>query len=195
MKTSINLLPASYRRQQILRRRAVQWSSVLCVVLLSGWAWQRHEMRENRAVAQQLDVLEREHAPTQLLLQQLVGMRAKLDQLQQQEAVAMELDHQRSALALLGAISHTARQTGGRLRLTKLELTDFQHVRLGGNPMSAEAGGGLLLAGVSLDNPAVGELLDGLQDSGIFRRVELLGSKEREGAEGSLRDYEVRCEF
>ena len=38
-----------------------------------------------------------------------------------------------------------------------------------------------MLAGVSLDNPAVAELLDGLQDSGIFSRVELLTLKEREG--------------
>jgi hypothetical protein len=39
------------------------------------------------------------------------------------------------------------------------------------------------------------ELLDGLQGSGIFSRVELLASKEREAAEVALRDYEVRCEF
>ena len=52
-----------------------------------------------------------------------------------------------------------------------------------------------MLAGVSLDNPAVAELLDGLQDSGIFSRVELLTLKEREDSDVSLRDYEVRCEF
>jgi hypothetical protein len=194
MKTHINLLPSSYRRQQIFRRRAIQWSSVLCVVLLSGWAWHWCEMREHRAIAQQLEVLEREHAPTQLLLQQLVDMRARLDQLQRQEAVARELERQRNTLALLGVVSQTARQTGGRLRLTKLELTNFQNAGRGGTT-TAGAGGGLLLSGVSLDNPAVGELLSGLQASGIFSRVELLVSKEREGGEVSLRDYEVRCEF
>jgi hypothetical protein len=41
----------------------------------------------------------------------------------------------------------------------------------------------------------VGELLDGLQDSGIFSRVELLTLKERQDADASLRDYEIRCEF
>jgi hypothetical protein len=51
---------------------------------------------------------------------------------------------------------------------------------------------------VSLDNPAVGELLDRLQrlqKLGVFRRVELVTLTERESKEAALRDYEVRCEF
>jgi hypothetical protein len=195
MKTRINLLPTSYRREQILRRRLVQWSSLVCAVLVSGWAWHWYEMRENRTLAQQLEVLEREHAPTQRMIQQLVDMRAKLEQLEQQEAVARELERQRGALTLLGVVSQTAQQTGGRLRLTKLELTNFQHLGAGGDVAAAGAGAGLVLGGASLDNPAVGELLDGLQDSGIFSRVELLTLKERQDADASLRDYEIRCEF
>ena len=195
MKTSVNLLPIASRRQQIVRRRAIQWSSVMCVVLLSGWAWHWYEMREDRVLAQQLGVLEREHAPTQRMIQQLTDMRGKLEQLQQQETVARELERQRTALTLLGVVGKTAKQSAGRLRLTKLELTNFQKSGLGDNVAMAGDQGGLLLSGVSLDNPAVGELLDGLQDSGIFRRVELLVLKERDDTKVPLRDYEVRCEF
>jgi TolA-binding protein len=195
MKTKVNLLPASYRRKQFLRRRTVQWSSILCSVLVSGWGWHWYELREGRALAQQLEVMEREHAPTQRLLQQLVDMRTKLDQLQQQETVAGELERQRSALTLLGVVSQTAEKTGGRLRLTKLDLTNFQSAALAGTGAATAAPTGLHLTGVSLDNPSVGELLDGLQDSGIFSRVELLVLKEREEGETALRDYEVRCEF
>jgi hypothetical protein len=194
MKNRINLLPASYRRKQFLRRRIVQWSSILCGVLVGGWGWHWYELREGRALAQQLEVLERENAPTQRLFQQLVDMRAKLDQLQQQETVAGELERQRSALTLLGVVSKTAQQAGGRLRLTKLDLTNFQNAALA-DSIAAGGPGGLQLTGVSLDNPSVGELLDGLQDSGIFSRVELVVLKEREEGETSLRDYEVRCEF
>jgi hypothetical protein len=53
----------------------------------------------------------------------------------------------------------------------------------------------MLLSGVSLDNPAVAELIDGLDNSGVFSRVELTTLKEREDKDVSLRDYEVRCEF
>ena len=48
---------------------------------------------------------------------------------------------------------------------------------------------------MSLDNPAVAELFDGLQKSGVFRRVELVTLKEREDKDAALRDYEIRCEF
>jgi hypothetical protein len=129
MRTMINILPATYRRQQIIRNRAVQWSMIIGVALLTGWGWHWHEMQEHTYLSQQLDVLSREHTPTRTMLKQLVDP------------------------------------------------------------------GGLLLTGVSLDNPAVAELLDGLQHSGIFSHVELLKLKEREGNDNSMRDYEVRCEF
>ncbi len=194
MKTMINLMPQSFRRQQILRRRLIQWTSIVSTVLAIGWGWHWCEMREDRQLTQQLDTLSREHAPTRSMLKQLVDMRQQLVELQQQETVAKELDCQRNALTLLGVISDTARKTKGRLRVTKFELVNFQSA-----PGSVDSAGakpaGLTLDGVSLDNPSVAELLDGLQKSGIFSRVELLTLKEREDKESALRDYQVRCEF
>lgn len=196
MRTMINLLPPTYRRQQVVRKRAIQWGSVICAVLLASWTSHRYAGREQQVLSRQLEVLAREHRPSRTMLKQLVDMRGQLEDLQQQEAVARELEYQRHALVLLAVISQTAQKTKGRLRVTKFELTGFQSQR---HPDKAaeEAGpaGGLHLAGVSLDNPSVAELLDGLQDSGIFSRVELRALKEREDNGPSLRDYEVRCEF
>jgi Tfp pilus assembly protein PilN len=194
MKTVINLLPHSFRRQQILRNRMIQWGSIISVVLVIGWGWHWCEMREDRELSQQLEMLSREHAPTRTMLKQIVEMRQQLVELQQQEAVAKELDCQRNALTLLGVVSDTARKTKGRLRVTKLELNNFQSTG-GGEGTNAAKPPGLVLNGVSLDNPAVAELLDGLQKSGIFSRVELLTLKERDEKDSSLRDYVVRCEF
>ena len=194
MKTMINLLPPAFRRQQLIRKRIIQWSSVTCVVLFAGWLSHWYEMHEHQAQAQRLEVLSREHEPTQSMMRQLVEMRQKLVDLQQQELIARELEHERDALVVLGVISQTAQETNGRLRVTKLELSNFQNV----GPVGARGAGppgALILGGVSLDNPAVAELLDGLQDSGIFRHVELVALKERETDGVSLRDYELRCEF
>jgi hypothetical protein len=195
MRTVINILPVSYRRQQILRNRTVQWSTIISVVLVGGWAWHWLEMREHVQLAQRLEILSREHAPTRTMLKQVVDMRRQLKDLQRQETVAKELETQRNALTLLGVISQTAQKTNGRLRVTRMELRDFQTIgrKEGAGPGAAPAG--LLLAGVSLDNPAVAELLDGLQHAGIFNHVELLKLKEREGSGTTLKDYEVRCEF
>lgn len=195
MRTMINLLPQSFRRQQIFRRRLIQWTSIISVALATGWVWHWYEMREERQLVQQLDTLTREHAPTQTMLKQLMEMRQQLVELEHQETVAKELDCQRNALTLLGVVSEAAQKTKGRLRVTKLELNNFQGAQTTGAVATATKPPGLLLTGVSLDNPAVAELLDGLQKSTVFSRVELMMLKEREDKDASLRDYEVRCEF
>ena len=192
MRTAINLLPQSFRRQQILRKRLVQWASIISAVLVTGWGWHWYEMREDRQLTQQLETLSREHAPTQTMLKQLMEMRQQLKELQQQETVAKELDCQRNALTLLGVISDSAQKTKGRLRVTKFEISNFQSAQGASDGTKTP---GLTVSGVSLDNPAVAELLDGLQKSGVFRKVELLTLKEREDKDSALRDYEVRCEF
>lgn len=196
MKTTINLLPPSFRKKQMLRRRAIQWTVMICLVIVGSWASHWYELREQHLLSQELEVLTREHLPTQRMLKQLVQMRQRLSSIQQHEQVAHELESQRSALALLGAVSRSAQRTGGRLQVTKLEVSDFQHTGpADGSGAAGFAAPGVLVAGVALDNPAVAELLDGLQDSGLFRRVELLTMKEREDGQGSLRDYQVKCEL
>src|SRR4051812_41354453 len=78
MRTAINLLPQSFRRKQILRKRVLQWTSIISAVLLTGWSWHWYEMREYRHLKQQLETLSRENAPTQAMLKQLVDMRQQL---------------------------------------------------------------------------------------------------------------------
>jgi hypothetical protein len=154
-----------------------------------------YELREQHVLAQRLDVLQREHQPTQLMLRQLVDMRQQLASLDEQERIARELEQRRHALTVLDVVGQAAQKTGGRLRVSRFELTNFQ-----GQQQTPAAGapvgeaGGLLLRGESLDNPAVAELLEGLQSAGIFSRVDV-ALKEREDAHATLRDYEVRCEF
>src|SRR6478736_4849324 len=131
MRTAINLLPQSFRRQQILGKRVMQWASIISAVLVTGWGWHWYEMREDRQLIQQLETLSREHAPTQTMLKQLVEMRQQLKELEQQEMVAKELDCQRNALTLLGVISDSAQKAKGRLRVTKFEITNFQGGQIG----------------------------------------------------------------
>jgi hypothetical protein len=195
MRNMINLLPQSFRRQQILRKRIIQWTTIISLVLVTGWGWHWWEMQEDRQLTQQLDTLSREHAPTRTMLKQLVDMRQQLVELQQQEAVAKELDCQRNALTLLGAVSDAVRKTKGRLRITKFDIDNFQGIPNSGDPALVAKPPGVLLDGVALDNPSVAEMLDGLQKSGIFSRVELMTLKEREDRDAALRDYEIKCEF
>lgn len=196
MRNRINILPAFYRRQQLLRRRALQWGAALCAVLVIGWGSHWVEVKEQQALAQRLDVLTREQRPTQAKLRQLIDMREKLEDLKQQQAVAQELEYHRDALVLLGVVSDSASKTDGRLRVTKLELSNLQSsapVEKGGNVESKSPS--MLVGGVSLDYASVSKFMKGLQDSDCFTHVELLTSKEHESATGTNCDYEIRCVF
>ncbi len=168
MRTAINLLPSSFRRQQILRKRLVQWASIISTVLVVGWAWHWYDLREGRQLAQQLETLTREHTPAQVMLKQLIEMRKQLKQLEEEEAVAKVLDCQRNALTVLGLVSESAQDAKGRLRVTKFNINNFQDAQPKVES-SAVKGPELTLGGEALDNPAVTELFDRLQDSGIFR--------------------------
>lgn len=195
MKTMINLLPVAYRRQQMLRKRAIQWTAAVVAVAALGGGWHCLERHEEIRLSEQLDSLEREHSPARSVLKQLIDMRQQLGELQQQEIVAMELERQRNMLALLSVISETARTSGGRVRVTGLEVNGFQNVHLA-KPVETQKVvlDGVLVRGVSLDNTAVADMLAGLQDSGMFSHVEWQ-MKERAEGDISLRDYELRCEY
>src|SRR5262245_34658191 len=128
MRNMINLLPMSFRRQQMARKRAIQWMVVISIVMAGGWASHWFELREQAALAEQLEVLSREHQPTQSMLKQLMKMRQRLVSLQEQERIARELEAQRNPLVILGVVGKTAGATKGRLRVTELDLADFQNI-------------------------------------------------------------------
>ena len=196
MKNMINLLPPALLRQQMVRKRVQQWGVIIGIVIFAGGVMRQYEMREHKILSQRLELLSREHQPTQTKLKQLVAMREQLGDLHQQELVVGELDRQRHVLALLGAVSRTAAATEGKLRVTKLQLVNFQSTgQTPGVGTTDSQAGSVLVSGLSLDNPAVAELLDGLQDSKLFTRVELLSLTERAGEGVRMHEYAVRCEF
>jgi hypothetical protein len=195
MKTAINLLPAAYQRQLVVRRRALQWSVVLGIGLVVGGVVRWIDVRESRDVAQRLELLSQEHAPTQTMLKQLVDMRRELDESQQLAVVAAELEYQRPVLSLLGILSEIGERTGGKLRVTKLDLTGLQQAPSSKTDQRGATSAGILVSGVSLDNPSVAKLVTGLNDSGFFAHTYLVKSRELGEDTSALREYEVKCEF
>ena len=195
MKMSINLLPPALRRQQMARRRVIQWSAVVCMVLAVIWGAGWIKLGEHRLLNQKLELLTRQHRPNHAMLKELEAMRATLDGLERQEAIANELEQRRYVLTLLGVVSESAEQSDGRLRVTSLRLTDFQGSSGQGNRPGGTDASSLVLSGQSLDNPSVAELLDRLQASKLFTNVELISLKERRSGGIAYQDYEVRCEL
>jgi Tfp pilus assembly protein PilN len=180
----------------MLRRRAIQWSVVLCIVLAASWGARWWKLREYHELSQQLEAVAREGRPAQVKLQEITVMRQQLGQLQQHEDVAQELQQQRQVLAVLGVVSQAAEQSGGRLRVTDFKITDLQAARTTTEPGKEPTHGGTVtLIGVSLDSPAVAEFHDTLERSGLFAEVKLVKSNTRKESDTSLCDYELSCEL
>jgi Fimbrial assembly protein (PilN) len=196
MKNSINLLPANYRRQRLARRRAIQWSLILLVTLSAIFLMRWNKVRDYDTLHRELEASSRESRPTQAMLQEIVAMRGRIDQLRKHRTIAHQLERQRQVLALLGAVSKAAQQTGGKLRLTDCRVVDLQ-ATAESDTGSAEGQrpGTVTLVGTALDSPAVAEFHDGLLRSGLFADVKLIKSNERSGADAALYEYEVRCEL
>jgi hypothetical protein len=196
MKTTINLLPASFQRQLIVRRRVYQWGVIVAASLIVGGIVRWNDVRAHQVLLQRLDLLTREHQPTQLMLRQLVDMRRELTELQQLEQIAQQLEYQRPVLALLGVLSDIGEKTEGRLRVTKLELTGLQQIDSAAKrEPQGTAASGVVVTGVSLDNQSIAKLESGLWESGFFEHVELVKSTESTAEGSSLREYQVRCEL
>jgi hypothetical protein len=196
MKTALNLLPFAYRRQWLLRRRAIQWSTLLAVTLSAIFVVRWYKGHEQHTLARQLDAITRAGGPTQTMLREITRMRTQIERLQHHQTMAQELEQQRQVLALLGVIGEAAERTEGRLRVLDCHVVDLQATEVAENMAdSAQRPGTVTLAGVALDSPAVAEFHDGLVRSGLFADVKLIKSNERTGMGPELYDYEVRCEL
>jgi len=197
MKTVINLLPPAYRRQRLVRRRAIQWTVGLVVTLSAIAVARWYKGREYHALQQQLAAVAREGQPAQAMFRDIIAMRAQIERLQQHQTIAQELEQQRQVLTLLGAVSQAARSTEGRLRVVDCRVVDLQATVIAENRgEGAVHPGTVTLIGVALDSPTVAEFHEGLMRSGLFADVKLLiKSNEHDQLGPELYDYEVRCEL
>ena len=196
MKSALNLLPFAYRRQWLLRRRALQWLMVLAVTLSAISAARWYRGHEQHALQRQLEAITREGRPSQAMLREITRMRAQIGRLQHHQTIAQELEQQRQVLALLGVISQAAERTHGRLRVLDCRVVDLQATEVVADQAEgAMHPGTVTLVGVSLDSPTVAEFQDGLLRSGLFADVKLVKSNKRDGLGPELCDYEVRCEL
>jgi Tfp pilus assembly protein PilN len=194
MKTAINLLPVTSQKQLMLHRRLTQWCIAVCVVVVMIWVARGYKLRECRVFEQQREVMAREQRPIDAMNREIADMRQQLQDLDQQERVALELDHQRRVLTLLGTISQSAQKSEGKLRVLNLQVVDLQYSGAASKqPGSSVQAGSFSLTGEALDSPTVAELLDKLQHSGLFTSVELVSLKERQEGEVALHDFQVLC--
>ncbi len=138
-----------------------------------------------RAAAQ---ALEASAAPVETLRNEIRALGGRLGQLGQYKALLAQLEGSRPALTLLGLISQSARQCGGRLRLEELTARTAQD-ETAGSPAT------LTLKGAAADNLAVARFVAGLRQTAAFQRVELKGSEQKNVEGGQSHSFVIECTY
>ena len=198
MKTSLNILPYTLRRRQMVRLRLCQW----CFVWVAAAAGASNMVYWTTYVPYQacladLQAHEREYAPLKKLQTELDAMRAQMDDLQKREALALSLADDVPDLTLLGIISRAARQSDSSVYVEQMSLdrkattTPDKH----GTSAGQKRRGLLTLRGAGVDNLSVARFVAALRDSEVFDIVELKSTGIQAARGMEARSCLVECVF
>jgi Tfp pilus assembly protein PilN len=200
MKTHVNLIPWKVRRNQVIRRRLLQWAVVWAAAAGAMVAIGAAKANQNAAVRQTLHALEAEYAPIAALRQEIGTCRQNLEAWSRREAAAAQLEDTRPALTLLGLVGHSARQCEGRLRVDQLTVRPREELpaaekKPAGKHQNAGPSTLVTIKGVALDNPAVSRFVAALRQTQAFDRVELKSSAEQPTGDLKTCSYLVECSY
>lgn len=184
LKNSIDLLPFSYRRNRLIRKRCLQWITVLIVVLLGVSFEYQRERQDYQSDLRHLRAQKSKYAG-------VVSKKKELAQLEKQisassESAAMEFDSPLNniALNLLGIVSNSVRGCNGRLWVEELKMvcdvtTENTNCRVG-------------ISGKALDNLVVATFAAALRESAVFQRVAVKRTNNG-STDNQMRNYSLEC--
>ncbi|HEV3003167.1 MAG TPA: PilN domain-containing protein [Pirellulales bacterium] len=211
MKTFVNMLPWSFRRDRLLRRRLRQWlvAWALVAAVLAGGAW--IDWAACRTVREALEQKERSYEEVKQIRTEMAALRAIQKGLGNQQDLLGRLQAAPPPLLVVGLVSQSAEHCRGRVMVRHLV---YQHQGAGpaaarGAPPAAlppvavqtvlqsvrREAASLTLQGVGADNLAVAEFVVGLREAGVFERVDLKSAAESQSSSNAASVYQVECGF
>lgn len=204
MNQPVNLVPASFRRQLLIRRRLRQWiivwilaSFALGSSALAKYGWL---LRQQQALAQ----LETESTPLRAIDDDTVTLQQHLDTLSSRESLLATLEQADQPAQLIGIIGQAAHRTEldvhvGEFHLatvtvqTTREITDENgQTKVVSEPVDRMR---LLMNGLGIDDLAVARFVSDLRATRAFDSVMLKSSNDVPGLTADARRFEVECEY
>lgn len=193
MSTYLNMLPQSYHRQWLLRRRLWQWASLWGLFLLIATAlfWVRYQ--EHQVLTTRLRVLENDYAPIKQLQDRLISCRKELADVQHRETLALRLSDRRSMLTLLGLVTRAAHSCEGQVSIHQFVLgAKKRGIRnCAGESMRRT----LTLEGLGVNNLSIARFAAALRMSNAFCQVQLKSTAQKRIGSVSARSYSLECTF
>ena len=207
MKQHLNLLPWSYRRRCLARRRLLQWSLVWGIILAATGALLGTKYRSYQTAARAREAAIERCLPLNHLMAESARLRRDIGQLRARGALAAQFEHEQPMLTLLDIARRSVQRCDGRLVVRQLA---FQRVEpqqptaaasaqapppQQASPATSAPCATVVFKGDAVDNLAVATFGVGLRDAGMFRKVELKSSQGIPSGRGRIRSYLLECEI
>jgi hypothetical protein len=199
MTRTVNLLPPTVLRRQLLRRRTRQWAVAWLgafIVALAVVAVRHQETAQAGAVP--LDAEQRQQERLAAARQQLAAIRARLAASRELESRLFDVLPASHELSLLGMVSRCAQQASGPLRLEQMSLAMLPAATATHRSPSRSSHNGegvLTLRGVATDPLTVAGFVAGLRDTGVFSAVERRSPPATDADESTLVFFWIEGRF
>lgn len=205
MKHHLNLLPWSFQRRMLVRRRLGQWSAVAIVSALALGGTCLWEARARELEQRAVETLERRAAPILGLQQRNQKIEQQLRSLEGGQSLLGELEPERMSYHLMAAVSGSAGQCRGRILVQQFLLERTLQARkeptketstetaAAKPPEVLEEICKVTIKGIGTDNLAVAQFVAALRDTSLFEKVELKSAVGGADAGGQGRSYLIEC--
>ena len=191
MTTHLNLLPWSFRRRMLIRRRCREWAVGLAIACCIPLAWcitAIHHGEQLRAELQEADELAE---PIRRCLRESQQLSAERARTGRREELVNSLRGRRSPIQLLGMLSDFSQRERGAVQVRNLNLMSDLPSREAGQVGNSHIRLGL--QGIAVDDHAVSGFVGSLRTSGVFESVDLRQSSDREAGEARVREFAIEC--
>ena len=204
MTTSINLVPYSFRRRLLIRRRLRQWTVAWVLAACGAGSVSLEDYGLVLTRQHRLSQLEQKCEPLRLQERASVKMQEELDRLYDRESLLAKLERSDQPAQLIGIIGQAATGERREVHIGNFELVPIsqmvteQKVDSNGQTRSISreiVRMQLQLDGLGLDDLAVAGFVAQLREAGVFQSVNLRSSVDARGLSPDVRQFQVVCVY
>jgi Tfp pilus assembly protein PilN len=193
MTPQMNLVPLTFQRKLLVRRRVRQWflpCALALIISLTAVGEVGYRLRiltlESRALEEQL-------APMNEMSLENDRLTSQLKALVGHESVLNEIAGVQRPISLLAVISRSAAAVEQRLQIHKLSVSQSSVDSAAGKGSSPAIATEITIHGIALDDADVAAFVRSLDESKAFSAVELKSTAGAEVMDVAVRQYDVMC--
>ena len=208
----VNLLPTSFVWQQLLRNRLRQWTFAFAVLpivffvsnasLFAQWWRDLREHQEMQLAAEPARMLQDRRLE---IAKASIALKQKIENLQ----ALTKMDRSTS---ILGIVANSVESTNKKVQIQNLQVSvqpKVMDAKPTKNPLASHESPSrpngsnaiavsenqitLTLKGIAMESESISKLVDAIQQSNAFPKIELRSTQERVVLDRSIQDFELEC--